>query len=548
MTDMTPPTQTQALSPELTERLESLGVAVLWLDVAGRTTCQTKLDPIDDLITQSPDFTQAAQAHWHALWHGVDEPILLWPGLWLTPLGPRRKRRHHASPPRQMPVAMLLGPALLAGKPFQTICQHVGVDPAQVAAQIPRKRLLGAEEVRRLHAIMGYLEQDAREIQRRYREIQSLSQQLGESYEELSLLYKFSTNMSVNQSPSDFLTESCLELQQVMGLKWMALTLVEHEPRLNDLAGQVYAAGPAHPDADKLKRAGQVLIDQVVTDQRAMVIDDTGQCGAKQLQHLASQMLAVVLVRDTVPMGVLFGGDKIDGSAISSVDLKLCDSLASSLAIFLENTMLYDDMHGMFMGTLHALTNAIDAKDSYTHGHSERVAQLSQQLAASVGMDQHEVERVYVAGLLHDVGKIGVPEQVLCKPGKLTDQEFDLIKTHPEIGARILSDIRQMDDVIPGVLYHHERWDGRGYPFGLKAQQTPIMGRLIGLADSFDAMSSTRTYRSAMELSQVLAEIERCAGSQFDPDLASMFIQMDFDPFFELIAKHQALDSVRRSA
>jgi len=240
------------------------------------------------------------------------------------------------------------------------------------------------------------------------------------------------------------------------------------------------------------------------------------------------------------PIGVLIGGDKLDGSELTSVDSKLCDSLASTLAIFLENRMLYEDMHAMFLGTLHALTSAIDAKDSYTHGHTERVAMLARMLGEKIGLDRETVERLYISGLVHDVGKIGVPEAVLCKPGKLTDDEFELIKMHPEIGGRILQDIRQMQDLLPGVLYHHERWDGRGYPSRLAGRDIPLFGRLIGLADAFDAMSSTRTYRSAMDLNEVLSEIRRCAGAQFDPELAEAFLDLDFTPFFELIEKHQA--------
>jgi len=191
------------------------------------------------------------------------------------------------------------------------------------------------------------------------------------------------------------------------------------------------------------------------------------------------------------------------------------------------------------MGTLHALTNSIDAKDSYTHGHSERVALMSRLLAQAAGLDPHVVERVYIAGLIHDVGKIGVPEAVLCKPGHLTQEEFDMIKLHPEIGSKILQDIRQMQDLVPGVLYHHERWDGRGYPHNLRGKEIPLFGRVIGLADAFDAMSSNRTYRQALDHKQVINEIKRCAGSQFDPELAQIFVNLDFTPFYELIQKHQ---------
>jgi len=136
------------------------------------------------------------------------------------------------------------------------------------------------------------------------------------------------------------------------------------------------------------------------------------------------------------------------------------------------------------------------------------------------------------------VGKIGVPEAVLCKPGRLTDQEFALIKLHPEIGHRILRDIPQLQDILPGVLHHHERWDGKGYPHGLKGEDIPLSARLLGLADTFDAMSSTRAYRSALPRDVVLAEVQRSAGSQFDPELAKLMLGLDLTEYDRMVARH----------
>jgi len=144
-----------------------------------------------------------------------------------------------------------------------------------------------------------------------------------------------------------------------------------------------------------------------------------------------------------------------------------------------------------------------------------------------------------MAGLLHDVGKIGVPESVLQKTGRLTPEEFDQMKKHPQIGARILQDIKQIADIIPGVLSHHERYDGKGYPFGLAGENIPHMGRIICLADCFDAMTSNRTYRKALPLEVALTEIRRCAGTQFDPALTEAFLRIPLDEFRSLIRDHQ---------
>jgi putative nucleotidyltransferase with HDIG domain len=197
-------------------------------------------------------------------------------------------------------------------------------------------------------------------------------------------------------------------------------------------------------------------------------------------------------------------------------------------------------VHGLMMGLLHALTSAVDAKDAYTCGHSERVALLSRRLAKEIALPESQVDRIYMAGLLHDVGKIGVPEAVLQKTGKLTPEEFDQMKRHPGVGARILSDIKQVEDIIPGVLHHHERYDGKGYPTGLSGQNIPLMGRIICLADCFDAMTSNRTYRRALPLEVALSEIRRCSGTQFDPKLAEAFLKISIEQFRELLADHQS--------
>jgi HD-GYP domain-containing protein (c-di-GMP phosphodiesterase class II) len=167
------------------------------------------------------------------------------------------------------------------------------------------------------------------------------------------------------------------------------------------------------------------------------------------------------------------------------------------------------------------------------------VALLSRYLATQLGLSDAEAERIYMAGLLHDVGKIGVGESVLQKTGKLTPEEAELMKKHPEIGAHILDDIPQMEDIIPGVLSHHERYDGRGYPYALAGRDIPLMGRIICLADCFDAMTSNRTYRQAVPIEAALAEIRRCSGTQFDPALAELFLRLEPDQIRVLLQDHR---------
>jgi HD-GYP domain-containing protein (c-di-GMP phosphodiesterase class II) len=192
----------------------------------------------------------------------------------------------------------------------------------------------------------------------------------------------------------------------------------------------------------------------------------------------------------------------------------------------------------MFDGTMHALIATIDAKDPYTRGHSARVADFAHLLATHAGLDAAEADQARLCGLVHDIGKIGVSEDVLRKPGKLTDEEFQQIAAHPVIGHDILRGIPRMSDVLSGVLHHHERFAGGGYPHGISGEKIPLLGRLISIADALDAMTTSRTYRGARPMSAALEEITRCAGTHFDPELAKAIVSIDRRKLQSIVGLH----------
>ncbi|MEE3393106.1 MAG: HD-GYP domain-containing protein [Lachnospiraceae bacterium] len=173
-----------------------------------------------------------------------------------------------------------------------------------------------------------------------------------------------------------------------------------------------------------------------------------------------------------------------------------------------------------------ALSSAIDAKDPYTNGHSERVANYSREIARRAGFSEDKQDQVYIMGLLHDVGKIGIEDSILRKPARLTDEEYAKIRQHPVIGGRILNKIKVYPDIIKGALYHHERYDGRGYPDHLSGRDIPVEARIIGVADSYDAMTSNRSYREFMTQDHVKSEIVNGRSTQFDPEFADIMIDM----------------------
>lgn len=171
-----------------------------------------------------------------------------------------------------------------------------------------------------------------------------------------------------------------------------------------------------------------------------------------------------------------------------------------------------------------ALASAVDAKDAYTNGHSGRVADYSWMIAKRMGKDARYQREIYYVALLHDIGKIGVPDTLLNKPSKLTDEEYEMIKSHPKKGGDILDSITTMPGISLGARYHHERYDGKGYPEGLKGEEIPEMARIIAVADTYDAMTSKRAYNSLVPQEDVRREIERCRGTQFDPAIADVML------------------------
>ena len=189
----------------------------------------------------------------------------------------------------------------------------------------------------------------------------------------------------------------------------------------------------------------------------------------------------------------------------------------------------------MLRDVISALAEAVDAKDPYTRGHSSRVAQYSHMLAKRMGLGDDEVERIVRMAILHDVGKIGVPDAVLNKPGKLTDEEFDLIKSHARRGGEILDKVKSMPELSAGARWHHERYDGKGYPDGLAGEAIPLEARIIGVADSYDAMTSDRVYREHLPQDVVREEIVNGMGTQFDPAVAKAMLDIiDEDAEYQL--------------
>ena len=249
--------------------------------------------------------------------------------------------------------------------------------------------------------------------------------------------------------------------------------------------------------------------------------------------------------RDAVPVIFLTANDDSESEAkglslgamdfirkpFSSEALKirvrnLVDLISLQRDLHREVTKKTAELESLSLHVVHTLAKTIDAKDAYTNGHSERVADYSKEIARRFGYDEDRQEEIYMMGLLHDVGKIGVPDTVINKPGRLTDEEYDMIKSHPVTGAEILATVSEMPALVTGARWHHERYDGRGYPDGLKGEEIPEEARIIAVADAYDAMTSHRSYRDIIPQDHVKSEIEKGMGTQFDEKFARIMLDM----------------------
>ena len=232
-------------------------------------------------------------------------------------------------------------------------------------------------------------------------------------------------------------------------------------------------------------------------------------------------MLAVPLRTKNSLIGVVEVLNKKNGESFTNDDMIMLEALANQAAVAIENARLYANVKELFVNTVRSLAAAIETKDVYTRGHSERVTMFAELIANALGFTEEETDNLNLAGILHDIGKIGVDESILRKPAKLTEAEYIEIMKHPEYAANILEAIPQLRHIIPAVKYHHERYDGNGYPSKLKGEEIPYFSRILAIADTFDAMSSSRPYREALPFNVCIEEVKRCSGTQFDPELAA---------------------------
>ncbi len=380
------------------------------------------------------------------------------------------------------------------------------------------------------------LQQSAAQIKRQMADISS---HLLMTFEEITLLHRLTEHLSIAKSVTDICEMSVNWLGDVIPAKSVAIWFesfgdVDSQRTLghdSDGSAMLIAHGDCPLGQDDFAKFMERLGPRVATE--PVVLNRAATSSPTWYYPDVREIISVPIREGTRLFGWLLAlnhtgaGDVTNSEGeFGTVEACLMASVATILGIHCGNIALYQEQSEFFSSVVRALTSAIDAKDPYTCGHSDRVARLSVCLAKQLGCDKEDLNTIYLSGLLHDIGKIGIDDNVLRKPGALTPEEFEHIKTHPDLGCQILDGVKQLDKVMPVVRHHHEAWNGAGYPAGLKADETPFLARVVAVADSIDAMSSDRPYRKGMPDEKLDAILRDGAGKQWDPRIVEAVFQV----------------------
>lgn len=278
------------------------------------------------------------------------------------------------------------------------------------------------------------------------------------------------------------------------------------------------------------ERIGKGIAGKVAMTNKPIIINE-GEKVSADIKHSMKGLKAVSAM--TIPLatetaevlGVLNLVKYRGKSFFDKEDTELLSLLAYETATSIRSYQLMLETEGLYIGTIFALATALDARDHYTLGHSRKVARYAVSIAKEMNLPRYQIDIIRRASLLHDIGKIGIPDKILGKPGRLTYKEFEIVKKHPSVALNILKPIPQLKNLLPGIYHEHERFDGRGYLAGLKGEAIPLEARIIGVADAFDAMTSERPYRRALAPYEAISELKKCSGTQFDPVVVKAFLK-----------------------
>jgi len=414
----------------------------------------------------------------------------------------------------------------IAGERLNRAAELLGQPVAAADVWIRQQQPTPPNAILRLAELFAAKYNADRSRERLEQEVDSLALHLSTTYEEISLLYRLTQNLKITRRDEDLGRLALDWLAEVAPAESLAihmLPLAEPGPMNEHVRTEPVwlTTGPCPVDCAEFTSLIEYL--GLARETHPVLVNPSVTGTSEWPLPGVRQLIVLPLSEGQHLFGWLAAFNHRDGREFGTVETSLLSSVGAILGIHSGNIELYRQQRDFLAGVVRALTSAIDAKDPYTCGHSDRVARVSVRIARELGFDKEQLNTLYLSGLLHDIGKIGIDDQVLRKPDKLTPEEYEHIKTHTVIGHRILRDLKQLDQVLPVVLHHHEQWDGKGYPHGLAGEDIPLLARIVAVADSFDAMASDRPYRKGMSVEKLNGIFIAGAGQQWDARVVEAF-------------------------
>lgn len=402
---------------------------------------------------------------------------------------------------------------------FVVAAADQGWPAAKFEAWLSRLRVCGPELLGRLATLAVAEIERAERQEADDADYTRIATQLDYTYEELNLLHTLTQSMHISRSPREIAALSLERIDAVIRAGGHAIWLDDKRD------GRLFLI------------QGEIPVDEMGMARLIARFDGHNWPRPLVRNHVAGTLLgadfprlqnfALVAVADGgLRFGWILSCNLADDADFGSVQTSLLSSVASILGTHQHNLELYRQHEDLLLSFVRSLVSTLDAKDAYTRGHSERVALVARRIGAYLGLPEEDLRNIYLSGLLHDIGKIGVDDQVLRKPGQLTREEFEQIKRHPVIGYNILAGLRNLHAVLPGVRHHHEAFSGNGYPDGLKGEEIPLMARILAVADSYDAMISDRPYRGGLKLEKLEEILREGSGPQWDPRIVAAYFSI----------------------